>query len=114
VSRSFGSVFLGFEVRFRRVTFAIVTTAKRVLYEGRVQGVGFRFRVKEIAQGFDVVGTVQNLPDGRVLVVAQGELGEVEAFLDEILQSSLKSHIHKHVDREITLDPNRKGFRITG
>jgi len=91
-----------------------VTTAKRVLYEGRVQGVGFRFRVKEIAQGFDVVGTVQNLADGRVQLVAQGEPDEVEAFLDEILQSSLKSHIQRHIDREILVDGGLKGFRIIG
>ncbi|MBV8587169.1 MAG: acylphosphatase [Verrucomicrobia bacterium] len=91
-----------------------MTTAKRVLYEGRVQGVGFRFRVKEIAQGFDVVGTVQNLADGRVQLMAQGEPDELEAFLDEILQSSLKSHIQRHVDREITVDPVLKGFRIVG
>ena len=91
-----------------------MTTAKRVLYEGRVQGVGFRFRVKEIAQGFDVVGTVQNLADGRVQLVAQGEPDELEAFLDEILQSSLKSHIHRHIDREVTVDASLKGFRIVG
>ena len=41
-------------------------TARRVLYEGHVQGVGFRFATKNIARGFDVVGTVRNLPDGRV------------------------------------------------
>ena len=89
-----------------------MTTAKRVLYEGRVQGVGFRFWVKEIAQGFDVVGTIENLPDGRVELVAQGEPDEVEAFLDEILESSLKSHIQRHIDREIAVEPSLKGFRI--
>ena len=89
-----------------------MTTAKRVLYEGRVQGVGFRFWVKEIAQGFDVVGTIENLPDGRVELVAQGEPDEVEAFLDEILESSLKSHIQRHMDREVAVDPSLKGFRI--
>ncbi|MBV8970079.1 MAG: acylphosphatase [Verrucomicrobia bacterium] len=91
-----------------------MTTAKRVLYEGRVQGVGFRFRVKEIAQGFDVVGTVQNLADGRVQLIAQGAPDELEAFLDEILQSSLKPHIHRHIDREVTVDADLKGFRIVG
>jgi Acylphosphatase len=33
--------------------------AKRVSYEGRVQGVGFRFSVKSIATGYDVVGWVK-------------------------------------------------------
>jgi len=47
-------------------------TARRVMYEGRVQGVGFRFSVKEIAQGFEVAGWVRNLPDGRVQLEVQG------------------------------------------
>ena len=40
--------------------------ARRVYYEGRVQGVGFRSSVRRIASGFDVTGWVINLPDGRV------------------------------------------------
>ena len=34
--------------------------AKRVIFTGRVQGVGFRYTTKEIATGFDVCGTVKN------------------------------------------------------
>ena len=40
--------------------------ARRVFYDGRVQGVGFRYSVKSITTGFDVVGSVKNLIDGRV------------------------------------------------
>ena len=38
----------------------------QVLYSGRVQGVGFRFTVKMVANGFEVTGIVRNLADGRV------------------------------------------------
>ena len=38
----------------------------QVFYEGNVQGVGFRYTVKQIAKGFDVIGWVKNLRDGRV------------------------------------------------
>ena len=38
--------------------------AKQVLYEGRVQGVGFRFSVKSITTGYDVVG-MREEPDRR-------------------------------------------------
>lgn len=51
---------------------------------GRVQGVGFRFHTKEIAKRFRVVGTVQNLDDGRVKIVAEGEEDEIGRFLDAV------------------------------
>lgn len=56
----------------------------RVWYAGRVQGVGFRYKVARLAQGFEVTGYVQNLADGRVLLVAEGERPEVEAFVAEV------------------------------
>ena len=62
--------------------------AKRVIYEGRVQGVGFRYTVKDLARGFEVVGTVRNLPDGTVELEAMGEREEIEAFLHEIREES--------------------------
>ena len=55
-------------------------TRMQVLYSGRVQGVGFRYTVKTVATGFEVTGTVRNLPDGRVELVAEGDMDELNAF----------------------------------
>lgn len=52
-----------------------------VCYSGRVQGVGFRFSTEKLARGFEITGTVQNLSDGRVKLVAQGNAQEVDRFL---------------------------------
>ena len=68
-------------------------TARQVFYEGRVQGVGFRFTVKQIARGYDVAGWVRNLDDGRVELQCSGERAEVDAFLAAIAESELKAHI---------------------
>jgi acylphosphatase len=86
--------------------------AKRVLYEGRVQGVGFRFSVKSITTGYDVVGSVKNLIDGRVELEIQGEESEVEEFLQAILDSHLRRHISRFVVHEIPLKKGIKGFEI--
>jgi acylphosphatase len=86
--------------------------AKQVLYEGRVQGVGFRFSVKSIITGYDVVGCVKNLIDGRVELEVQGEESEVDEFLEAVLKSHLRRHINRFVVREIPLKKGVEGFEI--
>ena len=68
-------------------------THRQVLYTGRVQGVGFRYSVKQIAAGYEVTGWVRNLADGRVELAASGEQPEVEAFIEAIAGSHLAPHI---------------------
>ncbi len=53
---------------------------RRLLFSGRVQGVGFRFTTVRIAQGRAVDGFVRNLPDGRVEAVAEGAEAELDGF----------------------------------
>ena len=60
-----------------------------ILYSGRVQGVGFRYTARWVALGFEVTGTVGNLPDGRVELVAEGERTELEAFRKAIQDSEV-------------------------
>lgn len=55
-----------------------------VHYRGRVQGVGFRYTTRRIAEGFEVAGDVKNLPDGRVELVVEGEPDEIERFLNAV------------------------------
>jgi acylphosphatase len=86
--------------------------AKQVLYEGRVQGVGFRYSVKSITTGYDVVGWVKNLIDGRVQLEVQGEESEVDEFLEAILDSHLRRHINRFVVHEIPVKSGIKGFEI--
>jgi acylphosphatase len=61
-----------------------MTVCKRVLYSGTVQGVGFRYTARRLAEGRAVSGYVRNLPGGDVELVAQGEAAEVEAFLTAV------------------------------
>jgi acylphosphatase len=87
--------------------------AKRVCYEGRVQGVGFRYSIKSLATGYEVVGWVKNLIDGRVELEVQGEAAEVEAFLSAILDSHLRRFITKFVSRDVGVKGGVRGFEIT-
>ena len=90
-----------------------MSAARQVFYEGRVQGVGFRYTVRTIANGFDVVGCVRNLPDGRVELEAGGEEDELEAFLAAIRESALAGHIQKEEVSTIAPLQGVRGFTIT-
>lgn len=86
---------------------------KRVIYEGRVQGVGFRYTTKDLARGYDVLGTVRNLPDGTVELVIAGEKEEVAEFLRDLREDSVVSHHIQGVsEEEIAPLPDLKGFAI--
>ena len=86
--------------------------ARRIFYKGKVQGVGFRFGVRQIAEGFSLAGYASNLPDGRVEVFLQGEKEEVEAMEKEIGESHLAGFIREAIGTEAETDSGRKGFQI--
>ena len=87
--------------------------AKRIIFEGRVQGVGFRYTVKDLSRGFDVCGWVRNLADGSVELQVMGEEDEVESFIKEIAEESTVAHHIKSLTAEkILLLENCSGFRI--
>jgi acylphosphatase len=68
-----------------------------IRFEGRVQGVGFRYTAIRHAEGFDISGFVQNEPDGSVTVVDEG----AEADLLRFVQTLKSSHLGRYVTREL-------------
>ena len=57
---------------------------KTAYYNGKVQGVGFRFTAQRLAAGHEVGGYVRNLSDGRVELVVEGPADEVNNLLGDI------------------------------
>jgi acylphosphatase len=51
---------------------------------GRVQGVGFRYTVRNLAMQYNVAGYVRNLPDGRVEMVMEGPVQEMDHLLTDV------------------------------
>jgi acylphosphatase len=86
--------------------------AKQVFYGGHVQGVGFRYSVKQIAKGFAVTGWIRNLPDGRVELQVGGEANELNDFLEAIAQSELRAHIREMTATPLAAAPVARGFEI--
>lgn len=80
---------------------------KLVYYSGDVQGVGFRATATGIARQYAVSGWVRNLPDHRVELLAEGEAGEVLAFL-----AAVRERMADHITGEDIFD--RDAERVTG
>lgn len=84
-------------------------TAYHVHFEGTVQGVGFRYAVKQLATGYEVSGWVRNLPDGRVeMLAASWDPDELQGFMQAILDSNLGPLIR---DREVAAVEPPAGLR---
>jgi acylphosphatase len=84
----------------------------QVFYSGRVQGVGFRYAVKRAAAGYEVSGTVRNLSDGRVELVAEGERDELEAFRQGIRDAGLDGFIRQEDVEWAAAQNVLRGFEI--
>lgn len=83
-----------------------------IYYSGRVQGVGFRYTVKSLTTGFEVAGTVRNLPDGRVELVAEGLREELEAFREAIRDSGVGRMIQREEEFWCEAAGTFRGFEI--
>jgi acylphosphatase len=66
-----------------------------VHFRGNVQGVGFRYTTAQIASRYPVTGFVENLPDGRVRLVAEADREQLGALVREILQW-MNRHVREH------------------
>ncbi|WP_129358838.1 acylphosphatase [Rothia uropygioeca] len=63
------------------------------LVSGRVQGVGFRWWTRGIAQEHELIGYAENLPDGRVEIVAEGSRKGVDALYAALTSGDTAGHV---------------------
>jgi len=76
-----------------------MVTRQRIIFQGRVQGVGFRARTRSIAARYLITGWVRNEPDGTVMLEAQGDEQTLENFLDDLRRKTsglVEREIHAH------------------
>ena len=84
---------------------------KHFYFEGRVQGVGFRYKAMYLASQLDLTGWVDNLWDGRVEMEVQGEERNIEKFLADLQKQRFIS-IENMEMAEIPC-VKEAGFRVT-
>ena len=77
-----------------------------VYYSGRVQGVGFRYTAVDCALKHKIGGSVRNMPDSRVEVIAEADQATLHSFLNS-LESIMSRYIQK---KEISWEPGTGEF----
>jgi acylphosphatase len=83
---------------------------REVFYSGRVQGVGFRYTTASIARRFAVAGFVENLRDGRVHLVTEGEPRELDRFL-----AAVAAELGRYIsDQQLQVSPASDEFSNFG
>ena len=87
-------------------------TARKIVFSGRVQGVGFRFTALNIANRCQLTGYVRNIPEGEVEMLAQGPAEMIDECTRDLQDSFVGSISHIDIE-EATPDPKFTDFRIT-
>jgi acylphosphatase len=77
---------------------------------GQVQGVGFRWWTRATARELGLVGTVRNLPDGRVEVIAEGPESSCRTLLEALRSSAPPGRVRSVVDQWSTAHGRFTGF----
>ena len=86
--------------------------AYHAVARGRVQGVGFRFFVRDWAEALGLVGYVRNLPDGRVEALIEGPEPMAEEMLRKLRKGPPSARV-EHLQIQTRPATGRyEGFRI--
>lgn len=68
-------------------------TEVHAIFVGRVQGVGFRYTTERLANDLGITGTVKNLPDGSVEMIAQGDQKMLQKLIDMLVNEAFPKKI---------------------
>lgn len=86
---------------------------RHIIFNGRVQGVGFRYRAVYAARGLGVTGWVKNNWDGSVEMEAQGTEEQIHQML-VLLNKDSYIRIDRMDTKELPLEEDEKGFCVRG
>ena len=73
---------------------------------------GFRYTVKTLVNGYEATGTVRNLPDGRVELIAEGVRSELESLHQAVRQSDVGRFIRQEQSDWTDAKDEFRGFEI--
>jgi acylphosphatase len=82
---------------------------KRFFIAGRVQGVGYRYFVQQLAEQMDLCGYVRNRRDGRVEVLAIGPAEKLRHLRQALEEGPMMSQVAEVIEEPATPDTRYEG-----
>jgi acylphosphatase len=83
----------------------------RLTIKGRVQGVGFRWFAKKVADNLGLPGTVSNLDSGDVIIFTQGDFYRLSLFSEAMRKGPTGAEVQS-LDIKKTEEKDLDGFRV--
>ncbi len=84
----------------------------KILVSGRVQGVYFRLFTQNKAKHFAIKGSVRNLSDGRVEIIAEAENLAIEKFIKWCNRGPITARVDKVEITELEHEESLTTFEI--
>lgn len=86
--------------------------ARRFIISGLVQSVGYRFFAMRAAARHQIHGTVRNLPDDRVEVIAEGDREAMDHFKNDLATGPMMAEVTDIEETDIPVTGRFRDFRI--
>ncbi len=87
-------------------------TAYKIIVQGRVQGVGYRWFTMQMAQKYNVNGHVANLMNGDVEIFVQGDTKSVNEFISQLRQGPTFSEVTNLVITDTDINQDLNQFKV--
>ncbi len=88
--------------------------ARHIIVHGRVQGVGFRYFVRDVGMRMGLTGNVRNLPDSTVEITVEGNPEQIAEFISEIERGPSLARVRRVETHEIPATGAYSTFQIEG
>jgi len=73
---------------------------RHIRIHGKVQGVGYRFYATRVARRLGLKGWIQNLRDGSVEALVEGEPEAIDEWIDDVREGPRYAEVTK-IDQEV-------------
>ena len=85
---------------------------QRIVIHGKVQGVGFRLWLRNVASSLNLAGTCRQLPDGSCEAIVQGERTLVKQFVVACKRGPAEATVERIEQSTLPVDTEATGFSV--